>query len=265
LSATEPPDESRPPEEPTGPDEGAQPPEPERPAGLTPPPEPPPPEAPLPEPTQPQPAPPDETAATEPVPAQAEAPAIEPPRSHPARLVDEDNRKRSRLTVLVRLLLVFPHLIWLSLYTVVAIPVVIFNWFATLIRGRSPERVHRWLVRYLRYTVYVYSYLYLLGNPYPPFHGEPKCYPVDFVLEGPDTQHRLVTLFRVILAIPAFVLNWVFSRVLQIVALLGWLVAIFIGRMPNGMDKLGLYCLRYQLQTTAYLAILTDRYPSLTA
>jgi hypothetical protein len=40
-------------------------------------------------------------------------------------------------------------------------------------------------------------------------------------------------------------------------------VAIFIGRMPRGMEKLALYCLRYQTQTYAYVAIVTDRYPSL--
>jgi hypothetical protein len=67
------------------------------------------------------------------------------------------------------------------------------------------------------------------------------------------------------MAIPALVLNWVFGQVLQIVAILGWFVAIAIGRMPRGMENLGLYCVRYQAQTYAYTAIVTDRYPSLTA
>jgi hypothetical protein len=56
--------------------------------------------------------------------------------------------------------------------------------------------------------------------------------------------------------------TWVFNQVMQIVGLLGWLIAIFIGRMPRGMEDLGLYCLRYQTQTYAYLAIVTDRYPT---
>jgi hypothetical protein len=190
-------------------------------------------------------------------------PIVEPPRPHSVRIVDRDDLRRSRLTVLARFALVLPHVIWLVLYSLVAGVVAIVNWFATLIRGRSPQRIHRWLTRYLRYSVYVNAYLYVLANPYPPFHGEPRAYPIDLEVEGPDTQHRLVTAFRLILAIPALVLNWVFTQVLQIVGLLAWFVAIAIGRMPRGMEKLALYCLRYQTQTYAYTAIVTDRYPSL--
>jgi hypothetical protein len=189
-------------------------------------------------------------------------PIVEPPRPHPLRIVNNDDLQRSRLTVLVRLLLVFPHLIWLSLYSLVALVVVVVNWFATLATGRVSQRRHTWLVRYLRYSVFVNSYLYVLANPYPPFHGTEGAYPVDLEIEGPDSQRRLVTIFRLVLAIPAMVVTWVFNQVLQILAVLAWLVAIFIGRMPRGMEDLGLYCLRYQTQTYAYLAIVTDRYPS---
>ena len=192
-------------------------------------------------------------------------PPIEPPRKHSVRLVDDDDLKRSRLTVLVRLLLAIPHLIWLSLYATLAIVMGLANWIVTLIKGRPSERMHRWLVRFLRYSIYAYGYLYLLGNPYPPFHGTEGSYPIDLTVEGPDHQNRLVTAFRIVLAIPALILNWVFGQVIQIVAILGWFVALALGRMPRGMENLGLYCLRYQAQTWAYLLILTDRYPSLTA
>ena len=161
-------------------------------------------------------------------------PIVEPPRPHPVRILNNDDLQRSRLTVLVRLLLVFPHLIWLSLYSLVAVVVVVVNWFATLFSGRTSERVHTWLVRYLRYSVFVNSYLYVLANPYPPFHGTEGAYPVDLEVEGPESQSRLVTAFRLILAIPALVVTWVFNQVLQIVGVLAWLVAIFIGRMPRG-------------------------------
>jgi len=192
-------------------------------------------------------------------------PPVEPPRPHPVRLVDHDDLKRSRLTVLVRVLLVLPHLIWLQLYTQVALFVALANWIVTLIKGRSPQRMHRWLVRYLRYTVYVYSYLYLLANPYPPFHGDQRSYRIDLIAEGPDDQRRLVTAFRLVLAIPAFVLSWVLSVVLQVIALIDWFIAVFSGRVPRGMEQLGLYCLRYQTQLFAYLLVVTDRYPSTAA
>ena len=191
-----------------------------------------------------------------------ELPPIEPPRPHAVRLIDHDDLKRSRLTVLVRAFLVLPHLIWLTLYASVAVFVALANWIVTLIKGRSPQRMHRWLVRYLRYTVYVYSYLYVLANPYPPFHGDQRSYTIDLQVEGPDEQRRLVTAFRLVLVIPAFVLGWVLSQVLQVIALLAWVIAIFLGRIPRGMEQLGLYCLRYQTQVYAYLLVVTDRYPS---
>jgi hypothetical protein len=191
-----------------------------------------------------------------------ELPPIEPPRPHTVRLIDHDDLKRSRLTVLVRAFLVLPHLIWLTLYASVALFVALANWIVTLIKGRSPQRMHRWLVRYLRYTVYVYSYLYVLADPYPPFHGDQRSYTIDLQVEGPDDQRRLVTAFRLVLVIPAFVLGWVLSQVLQVIALLAWVIAIFVGRIPRGMEQLGLYCLRYQTQVYAYLLVVTERYPS---
>jgi hypothetical protein len=192
-------------------------------------------------------------------------PPVEPPRRHPIRLVDGDDLRRERIKVLVRLMLAYPHLIWLSLYAMVAIAMGIANWVVTLIKGRPSERIHRWLVRFLRYSIYVYSYVYLLANPYPPFHGEPERYPVDIEVEPPEVQRRLKTAFRILLAIPALILAWVFGQVVQIVAILAWFVALAIGRTPRGMENLGLYCLRYQAQTWGYLLILTDRYPSLAA
>jgi Domain of unknown function (DUF4389) len=238
---SEPPPE-RPPEEPLAP---------ETPAEL--------PAQPPVEPLPPAPPPPEQ-------PAQPTAPPIEPAKPHPFRLVNSDDLRRSRLTVLVRLLLVIPHAIWLTLYALVAVFVTIFNWFATLITGRPPQWVLRWMTRFLRYWLYVTAYLNLLANPYPPFHGSPGYYPIDLAApEEPERQHRLVTAFRLILAIPAYILSYVFSQVMQVVAFLAWFVAIVIGRIPRGMENLGLYCLRYQLETWAYMAFLTQRYPSLAA
>ena len=198
----------------------------------------------------------------QPSPEPPQLPPVEPPRPHTVRLIDHDDLRRSRLTVLVRAFLVLPHLIWLTLYGSVAVFVALANWIVTLIKGRSPQRMHRWLVRYLRYTVYVYSYLYVLANPYPPFHGDQRSYTIDLQVEGPDDQRRLVTAFRLVLVIPAFVLSWVLSQVLQVIALLAWVIAIFLGRIPRGMEQLGLYCLRYQTQVYAYLLVVTDRYPT---
>ena len=58
---------------------------------------------------------------------------------HPVRMEVTDDLRRSRLTVLFRLLLAIPHIIWVLLWSVAAVVAAVVNWFATLIKGRSPE------------------------------------------------------------------------------------------------------------------------------
>jgi Domain of unknown function (DUF4389) len=177
-------------------------------------------------------------------------------------LVDDDLH-RSRLTVLFRLVLVLPHLVWLYIWGWVFLLVVAFNWFVLLFAGRSEPDVQSFTGRYVRYATHVYAYFLLIANPWPRFSGKPGTYPIDLEIDPPEPQRRLVTLFRVILVIPAYVFAGVLSTVAQVIALAGWFVCLVLGRMPKGMRDLIAYCLRYQAQTFAYLFLLTSRYPSL--
>lgn len=194
----------------------------------------------------------------------SEAPAaVATGADHPVQLLVTDDLKRSRLTVFFRLLLAIPHLLWITIWGIAVSVVAIVGWFAALIKGRLPDRMHRFQARYQVYTTRFYAYLYLLANPYPPFHGGPADYPVDLQVPPAERQSRWKILFRIILGIPALILTWVFTQVLQIVAFLAWFVCVVMGRMPKGMRDLGAYCLRYQEQTNCYLLLLTQRYPSL--
>jgi hypothetical protein len=73
----------------------------------------------------------------------------------------------------------------------------------------------------------------------------------------------VTVFFRLLLAIPALILAYVFQIGLNIVALFGWIVSVIMGRMPEGLENLGVYCLRWETQTWAYMFLLTGRYPSL--
>ena len=185
--------------------------------------------------------------------------------SHPVRLLVNDDLRRWRLTVALRWVLALPHLFVLALWTYVVLVVAIVDWFITLVRGRSPERVHRWLSRFLRYQTHVYAYLYLVADPYPRFRGERGTYPIDLAIGPPEPQARWKTLLRIVWVIPAYVLATALGYVLAIVAFLGYFFALALGRYPRGFRDLGAYALRYQAQTFAYLLLLTDRYPTLAA
>ena len=79
---------------------------------------------------------------------------------------------------------------------------------------------------------------------------------------APARQSRWATGFRLILAIPAFLIQAALDAVLNVVAILGWFASLFTGRMPRGLRNLGAFCLRYAAQTSAYsFLLLTDRYP----
>jgi len=180
---------------------------------------------------------------------------------HPVELRLEDGLERSRLTVFFRLLLTIPHLIWLALWTVAALLAVIVAWVAALATARVPRPLHRFLASWVRYSMHVGAFLFVVGGPFPGFAGTAGSYPVDLVIAAPERQHRGVTLFRFWLAIPAFVLSSAYALVLYAVALLGWWASLVTGRMPEGIRNLGAVSLRYNAQVNAYLFLLTDRYP----
>jgi hypothetical protein len=213
---------------------------------------------------------------------------------HPVGLVVEDDYRRSRLTVFFRLILAIPHYVWLFLWSILALVVAVINWVATLVLGRPPRWAHRFLCAYIRYTVHLSAYFYLVGNPYPGFMGEVGSYPVDVTLPAePQVQARWKTLLRLILAIPAFLIGgalggglsvsagFLFNRggssrrsnsyngglsggglLVGICAFLGWFASLFTGRMPKGLRDAGAYGVGYSAQVRAYALVLTDRYPN---
>jgi hypothetical protein len=187
---------------------------------------------------------------------------VERPPEHPVRLVgDPHDLRRSRATVFFRLVLVIPHVVWLLLWSIAAIVAAIGSWFATLAGGAPPPALHGFLARYVRYQLHVYAYFYLAANPYPAFDGRDGTYPLDLVLPGPAPQSRWVTGFRIILAIPAWIVNAALGWSLVLCAVYTWFVALVRGAAPWGLRNLMAYGLRYAAQLNAYVFLVTDAYP----
>lgn len=180
---------------------------------------------------------------------------------HPIQLSVTDDLSRNRLTVAFRWLLVIPHVIWLSLWGIAVYFAVIISWFATLFVGTTPKGLHDFIAQWLRYSTHVNGYLYFLADPYPGFLGD-RPYDADLAIAPPAPQNRWITGFRAILAIPAVIVLYVIGILLSIVWLIAWIVGIFLGRIPLGLRDLTAWCVRFTQQTTAYVLLLTDRYPS---
>jgi Domain of unknown function (DUF4389) len=181
---------------------------------------------------------------------------------HPIRLVNDDDLRRTRLTVFFRLLLAIPHLVFIALWSLIIPFVALVNWAATLVVGSLPYGLHEFTARYVRYLTHVYAYTHLVADPFPPFAAT-RGYPIDLVIALPALQNRWTVGFRLVLAIPALIIASVFRTVLQVLAFVGWFYSLATGRMSGGMRDLAAYALRYDMQTMGYALILTDRYPSL--
>jgi hypothetical protein len=177
------------------------------------------------------------------------------------QVVSTDDLRRSRLSVFFRLLLAFPHIFWLLLWTVLALLAAFANWFVTLVMGRPARPLARFLCAYIRYSAHVTAFLYVIGNPFPGFVGAPGSYPVDVRIDPPGRQNRWITGFKLVLVIPALLLSSALGWVIAVAAMLVWFSSLVRGRAPSGLQSTGVYVIGYSAQVNAYLFLLTDRYP----
>jgi len=175
---------------------------------------------------------------------------------------DDESLRRRRIAVVLRAALYVPHAIVLAAWTLLAAPAVAVAWLALLIEGRLPNWLHRFVAAYVRYTGQVTAWLFLISGHYPdPLHT--TVHP--FAIEIPERprQPRLVTLFRAVLAIPALLLATALRVVLTLAAIPAWFAGLALGRTTAGLQELGTFCLRYELEAVAYTLLLTARYPRL--
>jgi hypothetical protein len=85
--------------------------------------------------------------------------------------------------------------------------------------------------------------------------------PVLMAFAEPARQSRLTVFFRIILAVPQLIVLAVVGLVAEIVSVIGWFGALFMGRLPRfAADFLPGY-LRWSARVSAYLALLTGEYP----
>jgi Domain of unknown function (DUF4389) len=173
--------------------------------------------------------------------------------------------KRSRLTTFFRWLLVIPHAIVLVFYAIAAGVVVIVAWFALVFTGRWPRGMYDFVAGFFRYGTAVNGYFYLLTDKYPPFGPDVDSYPVRLNIAPPqETYSRLKVLFRIILAIPPYIIAYAMNIVMQVGAFLAWFAIVFLGRQPKGLQDMIVLGMSYQQRAYAYMALLSEDWPPFT-
>jgi hypothetical protein len=91
------------------------------------------------------------------------------PGTEPARLSIQPAEHLSRGMIFIKWLLAIPHYIVLLLLGIVVYVFVIIGFFAVLITGAWPEGMRNFIVGYMRWTMRVNAYVYLLTDRYPAF------------------------------------------------------------------------------------------------
>ena len=130
------------------------------------------------------------------------------------------------------------------------------------IEGRLPAWLHRQLGAFVRYQGQVTAWFGLLSARYPdPLHTQD--HPFGIALAERPRQRRLVTFLRLPFALPALVLGSVLNVVFSASTIPAWFAGVIFGRTTAGLQELGTFCLRYVLETQAYVLLVTPAYPRL--
>jgi hypothetical protein len=168
--------------------------------------------------------------------------------------------QQRRLTVFFRLIMVIPQYIVLYALNIAAEVVLVICWFAALFTGQMPAGLADFLAGYLRWSSRVAGYVWLLTDAYPPFALADVAYPVR-VSVTPGRLNRLAVLFRLFLAIPAFIVAAVAGWGVGIAALVIWLIVLIAGQMPDTLYQALAAILRYLIRLQGYWLLLTAAYP----
>ena len=187
--------------------------------------------------------------------------------------------QRNRLTTAFRIILAIPHILlvggigvatWIrsagesfgghgGILGFAAFLLAIVSWFTLVIGGTQIPAIRQFTTFYMRWRVRALAYLMLLEDAYPPF-GD-AAYPASFEVVDPATRDRVSVAFRIILAIPQFIVLFFILFAWWITAIVAWFAILLSGVYPEGLYTFGVGCLRWMVRVEAYLLLLVDDYP----
>jgi hypothetical protein len=174
-----------------------------------------------------------------------------------------DRDRQRRWTVLIRWILCLPLVLVVYLIGVALEVVATIGWVAALGTGRVPAFVRQLVTIYLRLSLRLYVYDFLLTDQFPAFsfEGAPEDRP-QIAVPLATRMHRGAVFFRLILVLPVAVLSGLLFVGLQLMSVLMWLVVLITGRLPRPFHQAFAGGIRYQIRIYAYFLLAVPTYPS---
>jgi hypothetical protein len=185
--------------------------------------------------------------------------------------VQLDNRDRA--TAFARLILVFPVFLFLSSFSIetffnenmlqtyglVILPVVL----ALLFRGVYPSYVLSFNKAIFGLVNRIWAYIALLTDEYPSIEDSGVVRITYPEVDGGKSLSRGLPLVKWLLAIPLYIVGFVYAIYGFIMLVLGWLNILFTGTMSAGSADAIVRVTQFWNRIYGYAVILvTDEYPS---
>ncbi|HJR95745.1 MAG TPA: DUF4389 domain-containing protein [Gaiellaceae bacterium] len=153
----------------------------------------------------------------------------------------------------------------------VAAAAAFLAWFAIIARGNAPRGLRDLIAFTLGYAAQAGAYLFLLTPRYPtsdPALAEPYSvlpeHPVRLVVDDDLGRPRLTVLFRLFLAIPHFIWLALWSIAVFFVVVVGWVLALVLGRLPDPLHRFLAAYVRYATHLIAFVYVIGRRFPGFT-
>lgn len=169
---------------------------------------------------------------------------------------------RNRGTVLVRIILVIPHLVVVYVLSAIAQLATFVHWFIQLFTGARHSGITGFVGKVLAYQARVMTYFGLMFDEYPGFFDDGATSPARVGVPSEERPvNRLTVGLRFIWIIPAAIIGALLAIAIEVVSVVCWFAIVITGKMPQGMFDFLLKGHRYMVQVNAYALLLTDTYP----
>ncbi|MEO6043682.1 MAG: DUF4389 domain-containing protein [Tepidiformaceae bacterium] len=183
--------------------------------------------------------------------------------AYPVSLEVDEPQPQNRLSVLIRIIFAIPAMLFGIVIGIGLQIVALIAWVVILVTGKYPAGMMNFTEGGLRFSSRLSGYLYLLTDKSPSFSLDADpAYPVRLSVQGQiEGRNRLTVFFRLLMAIPHYLILGVLNYVIGVVVFVAWLMALFTGSVAPGLHTFIAGYLRWTMRAQGYVLLVTDEYP----
>jgi hypothetical protein len=163
-------------------------------------------------------------------------------------------------------IMAIPHFLYLFVLGIVAGAITFIAWFSILFTGKYPESMFDFTAGVMRYQWRVSTFYFFMRTPYPEFGvkgtlADPGGDPATFSITYPQELSRGLIFIKWLLAIPAFLVLFVYILGVYVALIVAFFTVLFTGKWPENWRAYTIRVMRYAYKVNAYYNLMTDVHP----